>query len=55
MLARDALGLPEGGTNSGKSLDSIVCTKQKRRQMEKLILMREVIIMRYIKVEYTRV
>ena len=34
MLAMDALGLSDEGTNSSKSLDSIVYTKEKRRQIE---------------------
>ena len=44
MLAMDALELPEEGTTSGKSLNSTVHTEEKRRKMQKLILIREVII-----------
>ena len=52
MLAMGGLGHPKGGTNSGKNLDSNI--KEKRRHMAKLVLMREVIIVGYMKMEYIK-
>ena len=52
MLAMGGLGHPKGGTNSVKSLDSNI--KEKRRHMANLVLMREVIIVEYMKMEYIK-
>ena len=54
MLAMGSLGHPEERTNSGKNLDSKIYIKEKRRHMAELFLMREVIIVGYMKMEYIK-
>ena len=46
-----ALGIPEEGANSGKSLERIVYTEDKKRQMEKLISMRDTRIRLFMQIE----
>ena len=51
----EALGLSDEGANSGESVNSTIYTEETMRQMEKLVLIRKAMLVRYFKIEYTRV